>query len=145
MKLGQAHERHQIALVGLERRFKRCFFACVIAQLPPRFGEIEPQRASLGIGLRGGFEVMRRGFWIASIQKFHAAHVLGTRVTRVEAKRFVELTPGLGAPAIPLCLRRARQMLFDIHHHSPEDDRRLAIGSRWLPLLPALWHVSLQP
>ena len=145
MKLREPDQRHQIALIRLERRFKRFALAWIIAQLPSRLGEIEPQRSSLGIGFRGRCKVLRRGLGIARIEELHSTHVPGNRVIRIEAQCFVERVSGLVRPTAPLRLGRTRQMLFDIHRHDFEDDRRFAIGSRWFPLHSLLWHASPQP
>ena len=117
MQLRHADIRHQMALVRLERRFKRGSFALIIVETPARICEIEPQRDRFRIGAGCGGKMLlgRRGF--SAAKSFHPKDIVGDGMIGPKAKRCFSLAHDVRPLTLLLRLYRARQMLLDCHPH----------------------------
>src|SRR5690349_15678144 len=87
VKLGEADQCIEVALVGLKRGFEGRPFTGVIAADPACLRQIEPKRDGFWIGLGGGFEMTLRSHRVVTPECLHAEQVKGDRMIGTETKR----------------------------------------------------------
>jgi hypothetical protein len=76
VQLAKANQRHEIALIRLERRFERRALGMVIAGKTVSLGKIEPQRRSGGVGTRRRVEVALSSGEIVPIERLDAQQIM---------------------------------------------------------------------